>query len=277
MKFLRRSPRFSSDRVEREIRCHKPSSKKLCSRKLESPKVDSFDSLSLTVDNAEMDSSRKLETEELSFLKQEESNEATISLILETLNLTAELSHKIEAGPSPFSPCINQEEAPKLFRRNSCFVGEKILRRSPRLSSDANYSSNADSCNGFGKKIDKPLSKFPRPSLSSCGNEQSRSADNRTSILRGAENCTVRHSSSELLESDIECPVEKIRNSSGVKEKRNKNKAASFFVGDPVPADEAQQRWKWRYEMKVAVCFYTIFSSFLLYTNTHISFVESEF
>ncbi|XP_022949032.1 putative DNA (cytosine-5)-methyltransferase CMT1 isoform X2 [Cucurbita moschata] len=250
LKFLRRSPRFSSDRVEREIRCHKPSSKKLCSRKLESPKVDSFDSLSLTVDNAEMDSSRKLETEELSFLKQEESNEATLSLILETLNLTAELSHKIEAESSPFSPCINQEEAPKLFRRNSHFVGEKILRRSPRLSSDANYSSNADSCNGFGKKIDKPLSKFPRPSLSSCGNEQSRSADNRTSILRGAENCTVRHSSSELLESDIECPVEKIRNSSGVKEKRNKNKAASFFVGDPVPADEAQQRWKWRYEMK---------------------------
>lgn len=30
-----------------------------------------------------------------------------------------------------------------------------------------------------------------------------------------------------------------------------KNGKTSFFIGDPIPDDEAQERWRWRYEMKV--------------------------
>ena len=30
-----------------------------------------------------------------------------------------------------------------------------------------------------------------------------------------------------------------------------KNQSASYFIGDPIPNEEAQKRWGWRYEMKV--------------------------
>lgn len=272
---IRRSPRFSSNQVETEIRCHISSSKKITSRKREPPKKDSFDALALTVYNGEI-SSRKSETKESSFLKQEEINEATTSPILGTSDLKVEFPHKREAKPSPFSLCKSHEEEPELFccKCNSHFIGDKLLR-SPRLCPDSNYSSNVDSCSGFDMKIDKPLRRSPRSSLSSCGIEQSKSLENQTFKMRhspqtsifarGVENSIIRHSSSELLESGIEYPLEKTRNSAGVKKKKNENKMASFFVGDPVPADEAQQKWKWRYEMKVIFCLYTICNSFLAY------------
>ncbi|KAI3692220.1 hypothetical protein L6452_32031 [Arctium lappa] len=36
--------------------------------------------------------------------------------------------------------------------------------------------------------------------------------------------------------------------------KQRKRKRASFFVGEPVPEDEAQERWRWRYELKGQRC-----------------------
>ncbi|XP_038877156.1 DNA (cytosine-5)-methyltransferase CMT2-like [Benincasa hispida] len=243
-KSTKRSPRFSSNQVENELGCNISSSKKISSRKLKSPKKDSFDALSLTV-YAEMNSSRKLDTEELSFLKQEEINEALISSMLGTSNLEGGFCHKIDDEPSLCLLCRNHKEEPKVFSCNSHLVAEKLLRRSPRLSSDFKCNCNVDYCS------DKPLSRSPRPSLSSCGNEQSKSLDNQMSTFAcGTETSKIRYSSSELLESGIEYPLEKIRNSSGADKKNNIRKMASFFVGDPVPADEAQQRWKWRYEMK---------------------------
>lgn len=245
-KSVRKSPRFSSNQVENEIRCNMSSSKKISSRKLKSPKKDSFDA-PLTVCDAEMSSSRKLDTEELSFLKQEEINEAIISSMLGTSKLNVGFCHKIEDEPSPSLLCRNHEEEPKLFACNSHLIAEKLLRRSPRLSSDSKCNCNVDYCSGFDMKIHKPLSRSPSPSLSSRGNEQSKSLDNQTSTFAcGTETSKIRHSSSELLESGIE----KISNSSGADKKNNVSKMTSFFVGDPVPADEAQQRWKWRYEMK---------------------------
>ncbi|XP_075642914.1 DNA (cytosine-5)-methyltransferase CMT2-like [Castanea sativa] len=35
-----------------------------------------------------------------------------------------------------------------------------------------------------------------------------------------------------------------------LEEKRKKDKNMSSFIGDPIPDDEAQERWRWRYEMK---------------------------
>ncbi|XP_030947462.1 DNA (cytosine-5)-methyltransferase CMT2-like [Quercus lobata] len=35
-----------------------------------------------------------------------------------------------------------------------------------------------------------------------------------------------------------------------LEEKRKKGKNMSSFIGDPIPDDEAQERWRWRYEMK---------------------------
>lgn len=39
-------------------------------------------------------------------------------------------------------------------------------------------------------------------------------------------------------------------------EGKGKKKALSFFVGDPVPDDEARRRWPWRYEEKVRRFFF---------------------
>ncbi|XP_008448610.2 DNA (cytosine-5)-methyltransferase CMT2 [Cucumis melo] len=248
-KFVRRSPRFSSNHVANEIGCNISSSKKISSRKLKSPKKDSFDEL--TAHGTETNSSRKLDTEEFSFSKQEEINEAILSSLLRTSNLTGGFCLKIEDELSPCSLCRNHEEEPKLFSGNSRFIAEKHLRRSPRFSADSKCDCNVDYCSGFDMKIQKSLSRSPRPSLSSCGNEQSKSLDNQTSkFTHGTKTSETIHSSSELLESGTEHPLEKTRNSSGAGKKNNVSKMAYFFVGDPVPADEAQQRWKWRYEMK---------------------------
>ena len=272
-KFVRRSPRFSSNHVANEIGCSISSSKKISSRKLKSPKKDSFDEL--TAHGAEMNSSKKVDTEELSFSKQEEINEAILSSLLRTSKLTGGFCLKIEDELSPCSLCRNHEEEPKLFSGNSHFIAEKHLRRSPRLSADSKCDCNVDYCSGFDTKIQKPLSRSPRPSLSSCENEQSKPLDNQTSkFARGTKASETRHSSSELLESGTGHPLEKTNNSSGAEKKNNVSKMASFFVGDPVPADEAQQRWKWRYEMKVIVCLCTIYT--LPTGRTHISFLELE-
>ena len=44
--------------------------------------------------------------------------------------------------------------------------------------------------------------------------------------------------------------------------KQKKNDVSSFFIGEPVPHDEARERWRWRYELKVHLHFY-LFSLFI--------------
>lgn len=43
---------------------------------------------------------------------------------------------------------------------------------------------------------------------------------------------------------------------------KGKGKAVSFLVGDPVPDEEARQRWPWRYEEKVRSFFSLLFFFF---------------
>lgn len=38
-----------------------------------------------------------------------------------------------------------------------------------------------------------------------------------------------------------------------LEQKRKKDKNMSSFIGDPIPDDEAQEKWRWRYEMKVII------------------------
>ena len=46
---------------------------------------------------------------------------------------------------------------------------------------------------------------------------------------------------------------------------KGKGKAVSFLVGDPVPDEEARQRWPWRYEEKVRSFFSLLFFFGLLW------------
>lgn len=41
--------------------------------------------------------------------------------------------------------------------------------------------------------------------------------------------------------------------------KQKKNDVSSFFIGEPVPDDEARERWRWRYELKVHLHFYLLY------------------
>ena len=60
-----------------------------------------------------------------------------------------------------------------------------------------------------------------------------------------------------------------------LEEKRKKDKNMSSFIGDPIPDDEAQERWRWRYEMKVIIEF--LFALILLdqlALNLYLSFTD---
>ncbi|XP_024030561.1 DNA (cytosine-5)-methyltransferase CMT3 isoform X2 [Morus notabilis] len=50
-------------------------------------------------------------------------------------------------------------------------------------------------------------------------------------------------------EPHIRIPTEKTESRNSSKNKK-KNPNISFFIGDPIPDDEAQERWHWRYELK---------------------------
>ncbi|KAK7844971.1 dna (cytosine-5)-methyltransferase cmt2 [Quercus suber] len=58
-----------------------------------------------------------------------------------------------------------------------------------------------------------------------------------------------------------------------LEEKRKKAKNMSSFIGDPIPDDEAQERWRWRYEMKVIIEF--LFAMILL-DQLALNFEEEE-
>ncbi|KAK7844938.1 dna (cytosine-5)-methyltransferase cmt2 [Quercus suber] len=58
-----------------------------------------------------------------------------------------------------------------------------------------------------------------------------------------------------------------------LEEKRKKAKNISSFIGDPIPDDEAQERWHWRYEMKVIIEF--LFALILL-DQLALNFEEEE-
>lgn len=45
-------------------------------------------------------------------------------------------------------------------------------------------------------------------------------------------------------------PLVRCKTRASSNKKQRKLKRASFFVGEPVPEDEAQERWRWRYELK---------------------------
>lgn len=54
-----------------------------------------------------------------------------------------------------------------------------------------------------------------------------------------------------LPQSAMKQPVAESRFSEPSKLKLKKCKKSCFFIGDPIPSKEAEERWQWRYEIKV--------------------------
>lgn len=51
---------------------------------------------------------------------------------------------------------------------------------------------------------------------------------------------------------------------------REKNEhGSSFFIGEPIPCEEAKERWRWRYDLKVVWLISLYFSTLVLIRNLH--------
>lgn len=164
------------------------------------------------------------------------------------------------------------------------FFGERHLRRSPRLISATENNGSDKSMNKFlGDVFNKNHLTSPRLSssftqadnikldssfvgLSKSDEHPSKmiitssgKSDTDEGCLRhcpktslfGAENGKREYSFIELSESDEKQPPKKFKTPASLENKQKKYKNMSFFIGDPILDDEAQERWRWRYEMKV--------------------------
>lgn len=60
----------------------------------------------------------------------------------------------------------------------------------------------------------------------------------------------AEYDSSNLLEPPEKRTTKKFESRKSSKNKK-KNSNTCFFIGDPIPDNEAQERWHWRYELKV--------------------------
>ncbi|XP_057415926.1 DNA (cytosine-5)-methyltransferase CMT2-like isoform X2 [Lotus japonicus] len=68
------------------------------------------------------------------------------------------------------------------------------------------------------------------------------------------ENEGTRSDYFSLSKLDDNLPIKKCKTSSALTDKSMNNKNISSFFGDPIPDDEAQKRWGWRYELKDKKC-----------------------
>lgn len=173
--------------------------------------------------------------------------------------------------PSPLTVCL-----PELT--TSC--ESKALRRSPRLStpipekplrmSQSSHSSAMRNGTNMTAKVSFKGSHRPVASLSNSYNWSNGENETEDMVngqcLEGknlSRKILVRTSSTFEVEDDgldttIEMPMSIRKRSlmeneshASLEKKLKKQKFPSYFVGDPVPTEEAQERWRWRYELKV--------------------------
>lgn len=148
----------------------------------------------------------------------------------------------------------------KIFIDNS---NEKNIRRSPRFSPSvaaANSNSNSGS-KGMGpsKKImvslgssdGKCLRQSPRR-VASTFEAKRKETECALIHLPETETREIEHSLIELPETYVDQPRKNVK-TLGASNKRKKIGEPSFFIGDPIPDVEAQERWGWRYQMKVTI------------------------
>jgi hypothetical protein len=181
-----------------------------------------------------------------------------------------------------------REDGDKLYMpleyHDNEFFGERHLRRSPRLISATKNNGSDKYMNKFlGDVFNKNHLTSPRPSssltqadnikldssfvglsksdehpskmiITSSGksdpDENCLRQSPKTSLF-GAENGKREYSLIELSESDEKQPPKKFKTPASLEYKQKKYKNRSSFIGDPILDDEARERWRWRYEMKV--------------------------
>ncbi|XP_024173771.1 DNA (cytosine-5)-methyltransferase CMT2 isoform X1 [Rosa chinensis] len=149
-------------------------------------------------------------------------------------------------------------------------LNEKHIRRSPRFSpsvaaanSNSNSSIELSGSKGMGssKKIMVSLGTSDLKCFDGrCLRQSPIRATSMFEVKRKETECAfiqlpetetreTEHAFIELPETFVNQPPKNVK-TFGSSKNRKKNCETSFFIGDPIPDVEAQERWGWRYQLK---------------------------
>lgn len=169
-----------------------------------------------------------------------------------SLNLKTISISESEENPLPRELTLHgdYDTVPMLLKCNETqFFGEKHVRRSPRFMS-ATKNGVSECVKIDMKALDETHARSTGCSSSLAIAEGIRTNTNEKFLQCPREVTNAENVTAESLESYEKQLSEKIRTAACSKNKR-KSGDCTFFIGDPIPNDEAQERWRWRYELKV--------------------------
>ncbi|KAJ7953371.1 Cytosine-specific methyltransferase [Quillaja saponaria] len=148
----------------------------------------------------------------------------------------------------------------------------KITQTSTELSNSSmeKHSKNTMSSSGKstpGNLEEKCFVQSPEKTTSESGVEYCRVNSDYLSVLESDDKCFRQFPETITSQSGVEyhkansdytsfpnseeqSPPKKFKSPAPSTNKNENKKCVSFFLGDPIPNDEARERWGWRYEMK---------------------------
>ncbi|KAA3469277.1 DNA (cytosine-5)-methyltransferase CMT2 isoform X2 [Gossypium australe] len=208
---------------------------------------------------SETRSSGKLNGKRLCLPKTEEADKGTFPLRHNETNLRLIIERQLRRSLK-FSQATKNGSSDISVRRldmdEVVFSEEKLLGISPSpMHATENGDSNASFREHRREMSDEKQLKTPS-SLSTLLAEGD-SAEVNSSSNRLSNSCDEQPSKKFKIssaESDIgtsdETFSKKAKGSSLSGKKKSQSKTDVIFIGNPIPDDEAQERWRWRYEMK---------------------------
>ncbi|XP_035542186.1 DNA (cytosine-5)-methyltransferase CMT2-like isoform X2 [Juglans regia] len=251
-KCLRRSPRLSSIQSGAKSRFSKASLQKMSSRNLQSLGKGSFKAVSPRTSNLISRSSGESKAEPISLLWHEDGDKASKA----SKYYDAEFfgGRHLRRSPRLNSRTQNNGRDKSMDKFHIDLSNKNHLRRSPRLLASLTRADNVKlDCTLITlSSSDEQFSSIIMPSSekSDLDGDCFRQSPITATSLFGANNGKRERTFIELPYSDEECSPKKFKSMDSSVDKWNKYKHMPFFVGDPIPDDEAQERWRWRYERK---------------------------
>ena len=224
-KCVRRSIRSTSTNVETKSSCLKGVAEKVLPKKLHSPKR-TF---------SELESSKPLSPRVR--ISQEEDGDTGPMMVNKFkpdfsrekhLKGASKLISVVADNISEVIKKVITEITNEIDMRPSTFSSALATDESTKLNTSDKLSNSLDEC----------------PSKSICSS--SRNMEQMSIVDDQAESNLINSP-----ESYDEQPPKKIKSSNSSRKKRMEKSDSCFFVGDPIPDNEAQERWRWRYELKV--------------------------
>ncbi|XP_022735971.1 DNA (cytosine-5)-methyltransferase CMT2-like isoform X2 [Durio zibethinus] len=171
------------------------------------------------------------------------------------LSIEKQLRKSMKIGRATKNGCINVSIR-RLDTQEIGFSGEKLLGMSPSfMQATENGDSDVSFREHRREMCDEKQLKLPfscPTSLDGVGR-----AEVNSSFI-GSSNSWDEHPFKKFKVSSVDSDMrmsdekfsKKIKDSSLLKKKQTKHRSDPIFVGSPIPDDEAQERWHWRYEMK---------------------------